>query len=78
MTLSTILEDEREIERLSFGTGPADVSIVVGLAGVTKIVAYGEPGQGAYVPYFAVYIGEHLNDRVPAHMVVVSYKEAST
>lgn len=40
---------------------------------VTKIVAYREHGQGDFVPYYAVYHGEEIAARVPAHLVEVTY-----
>lgn len=41
-----------------------------------KIVAYGENGQMATVPFYAVYRGEEIIARVPAQMVEVHYKNA--
>lgn len=76
--MKTILEDGREIEQLSLGGGPMDVSTKVGVNGVTKIVAYAEPGPGLGVPYFAVYVGDRINERVPAAMAVVTYKDEAS
>lgn len=42
---------------------------------VTKIVVYRENGQGAEVPYLAVYKGDFIIARVPANMVEVVYEE---
>lgn len=39
-----------------------------------KIVAYGENGQMAPVPFYAVYRGGEIIARVPAQMVEVQYR----
>ena len=50
-------------------------SATVGLANVTRIVAYTENGQMAEVPWFAVYSGPHLTKRInAAHVVEVLYQ----
>lgn len=68
-----ILQDDREIAELWFpGAG---AGFRVGQEGVTRIVAYGEPGLHCELPYFAVWFGDHLNNRVPATTAVVVYKE---
>lgn len=72
----TILEDRRPIKSIWF-EDEAGSCYRVGSAGVTRIEAYGEPGQGAYVPFFAVWKGDHLAWRVPAHLVSVAYGEAA-
>ena len=67
-----ILEDDRPITTLVFPGGESYWQ--VGASGVTRIVAYAEVGQGAYVPWFAVYTGETLTQRVnAAHVEGVQY-----
>ena len=68
-----MLEDDREIAALDYEEGPGPV---VGQCGVTAIIAYGEPGDCAYVPWFAVYRGEHITERwSTAPGIIVAYKE---
>lgn len=44
----------------------------------SKIVAYGENGQCAPVPFYAVYdLDGNIKARVPAQMVTVVYAEAA-
>jgi len=70
MPARTILTDERPISGLFF---EAD-SIQAGSNGVTHIEAYQEPGQGAYVPWFAVFEDAEIVSRVnAAHVVQVVY-----
>lgn len=45
----------------------------VGEFEVTSIVAYDENGLGGCIPWLAVYEGERIVRRVPAHMVEVAY-----
>lgn len=71
-TFPMIGQDPRPIDRILFGVAQGDLSIAVGHAGVTHIVAY-EESDGT--PFFAVFVAGHLNDRVPAKMVIVTYKE---
>ena len=67
-----ITKDDREIKWLLL---PDDVEITVGRHGVTKIVAYDECGQGAYVPWFKVWKEDHLDSRVNgAYVEQVAYK----
>ncbi len=40
-----------------------------------RIEAYEEPGQGAMVPWFVVYVGDEIRWRIPAHMVTVEYAD---
>ncbi len=58
-----VLDDERTIKAIIVDVDDL-TGWIVGQYNVTKIVAYGEPGQGAYVPYFAVYKDECLTVRV--------------
>lgn len=59
-----MLDDERTIKSAHYERGGG---YEVGEDGVTEIVAYGEKGQGAYVPFIAVYKGSEIATRVPAH-----------
>lgn len=70
-----ILEDKRPIVEIA--TFDTDIVVwAVGVGWVTAIVAYGEPGQGAYVPWFAVYQGDHIKTRIDASRVSVHYGDA--
>lgn len=75
----TIPEDKREIQAIwlddqnGWSVGRASPSGFTALC--TRIVAYEELGQMACVPWFAVYDGDVLVVRVPAHRCqVVRYK----
>lgn len=43
---------------------------------VSRIEAYEEFGETGPVPWFAVYVGDSIRWRIPAHMVTVEYAEA--
>ena len=72
-------DDKREIDYIS---GPDDEHparrmffVVAGAAGVTRIEVYHEPGNGAAVPWFAVWAGDRLVARVnSAYVESVGYK----
>lgn len=49
----------------------------VGTHGCTKIVAYKEYGDYAFVPWLAVYHGDHLQARVPARLVTIIYADTN-
>jgi hypothetical protein len=72
-----IIEDDRPIHFLTYAARPDcpawDCLAWVGRDGITKIVAYGEPGHMANRPWFAIYKGDHLFARVAAEHVVVWY-----
>ena len=51
------------------------LSIRVGEGGVTRIVAYGEAGQMALVPWAAIYKGEFLWKRIDLAGMLIIYKE---
>lgn len=74
MTIQPIAEDQRPIQGISNDAQCQDVAWV-GVAGVTEIIAYQEPGQMGYVAFYAVMKGKHLAMRVPAAHVSVRYKE---
>ena len=45
--------------------------------GITRIVAYGEPGEMCYLPWFAVYVGDEMIERINATDVcLVQYRES--
>jgi len=71
-----MLEDKRPITGIGFPGDPGPLWATVGTGGVTAIVAYGETGQMAYVPWLAVYEGEHLMMRINACHVLVYYGDA--
>ena len=51
---------------------------VVGQRGVTAIIAYGEPGQVALVPWMAIFRGDHLAHRCPAAGHSITYDREAT
>ena len=59
--IQKILDDKREIAGLT--CTHADIAWV-GSDGVTAIVAYPEPGNGAYIPFYAVKKGDKIAKRV--------------
>ena len=68
------LHDEREIDSIWY-PGDRDENYAVGRHGVEKIEPYGEPGQGARVPWFAIWIDGRVVARVNAAMLrEVCYK----
>ncbi|WP_419797279.1 MAG: hypothetical protein ACNI26_13220 [Terasakiella sp.] len=68
--VKTMLEDDRPILAAYFSE--EDYS-KVGECGVTKIIAYGENGHMATIPWLAVYIGDDIARRIPAQMVEIVY-----
>ena len=75
--ISSILEDPREIRGLT-NEAQGENFAWVGQDGVTRIVAYGEDGHMARVPYFAVYRnGDQPCSRISAGQVAVYYFEDS-
>jgi hypothetical protein len=76
MSVPTILEDTRPIACIAFGPQPNDINYTVGgPTGVTSIMPYAEPGEMGSIPWFAIYVGDRLVDRVPARMVIVVYAQ---
>lgn len=69
-------DDPREISAIH-EAGDDGAFWRVGYAQVTRIVAYKEHGLSDFVPWFAVYQGDHLATRVPGHTVSVSYARAT-
>ena len=70
--IKNILEDDREIAAIY--DDREYFCHRVECDDVTKIAAYAEVGQAAYVPWFAVYQGSEIIYRAPASMVIVEYK----
>ena len=68
--METILEDKRTIVGLAEGQWFARV----GDDDITKIVAYAETGQRAYVPWFAIFKGDVLTHRIDAAGLLISYE----
>lgn len=62
-----ILNDQRKIQYIEY---EGNLSSEVGINGVTKITAYGEPGEYCYKPWFAVYVGDQIARRVNASYVI--------
>lgn len=70
--------DQRPIQSIWYpGEGDGGYSVDPRFDGSTsKIVAYGENGQCAPVPFFAVYdLSGDIKARVPAQMVTVVYAD---
>ncbi len=57
-----LLDDSRSISSVWWDEGMSGYE--VGLGNVTKIVPYQDYGNGAMVPWLAVYQGEHLQVRI--------------
>ena len=70
-----ILYDERRIYALGWGPGGADMAVVVGHSGCTRIVAYGEPGEYCLLPWFAAYYDDEKEPRQRFPASGVSYVE---
>lgn len=69
--MKSILEDDREIKALSCDI--AEYTWRVGDCGVTKIEVYGEFGEMAKVPWFAIWIKGSLELRMHSQGKSVSY-----
>lgn len=67
-----IYDDPRPISGIYYHGADAG-GYSVNFAGVTRIVAYPEHGLSDFTPFFAVYQGDHLQARVPASAVSVTY-----
>lgn len=70
-----IYDDPRPIAAIWFDHGQGYRVSEASDYACSRIVAYREHGQGDFVPWLAVYQGEHLESRVPAHMVTIVYAE---
>lgn len=67
-----VTKDERPISSLviDYNQRVHDWQPTVGRNGVTKIEAYDETGQMAYVSWFAIYVGDEAVWRVNGNYVV--------
>lgn len=67
-----LTRETREVKGLAvdYDQRVADWNPAVGSNGVTKIQAYDEPGQSAYVAWFAIFVGDEIVRRVNGHYVV--------
>lgn len=68
-----LAKDPRAIQSIAQGLKEGDWRWIVGVNGVTEIRVYEEPGDGAMVPWFAVYVGEHIDVRIAAKNLIVAY-----
>jgi len=59
---SQLIDDKREIKLVVDDAAQCNMW-VVGQEGVTKIECYPEPGQYSYIPFLAIYKGEHVAER---------------
>lgn len=76
--ITQMLDDKRVIESIA---ADGEWWRVVGANYVTRIECYGEPGDGAYVPAFAVYYGDEAepSERFNWRLVkVVAYAGAGS
>ena len=64
--MESVLDETRTIKSVYWHP---DGAFTVGVCGVTKIEAYREAGQGGYVPWFAVWKGDDLLQRVNGAVV---------
>jgi hypothetical protein len=71
-TTGALTKETRTISSLAidYNQRVADWNPSLGANGVTKIEAYDEVGQMAYVPWFAIYVGNEIVRRVNAVYVV--------
>ena len=72
--IKTMLEDDRPITQIYWDDEEGSV-LSVGDFGVTKIVAYGEPGEFCLVPWLAVYKGKEISQRIPSRLVRIVYEK---
>lgn len=68
---SSIMDDTREISCISVCNGSASDLYCVGPRhSITKIVCYKECGEMSNVPWFAIYHGEKLKQRINGKFVM--------
>lgn len=71
-----IFDDPRQITSIWWGDAGSGHYLVrpgEDQGSCTAIIAYCEPGAYANVPWLAVYYGDHIHARVPAHQVTIVY-----
>ncbi len=77
LTIDQIIQDKRPIKMIVwFNDEPTEVGGPCAAHDkriVTKIMPYGESGEYALVPWFAVFAGDEIVGRVPANQVAVYY-----
>lgn len=67
----SILDDTRTIGCISVCNGTASDLYCVGpRKGITRIVCYRESGEMSYVPWFAVYNGDVISQRINGKFVM--------
>jgi len=66
MKTDSMMNDNREIKGIWWGSADA---IQVGSFGITKIECYRENGQESYTPWFKIWRGNKLTDRVNGSMI---------
>jgi uncharacterized protein (UPF0218 family) len=69
-----MLDDPRPVEIFARGEGDTEEWWKVGSRDVSKIVIYGEPGQGAMVPWAAIYCGDEIVARADCAGATIFYK----
>ena len=70
-----MLHDPRTIKAV-WVPGEEGEGWIIGRGKVDKIEVYGEPGQEAFVPWFAIWVDGKISQRVNAAMIEnVVYKE---
>lgn len=68
------VDDERPIKCAWFNDDRGDeYSFIVGNEGITEIRVYREAGEMGWVPWIAVYHGDEIWHRFPAHMCGLIY-----
>jgi hypothetical protein len=81
VSLKSILEDERTITYVAYTSPNADgdfpmwTTVEGRWKNCEKIVAYPEPGMGAYVPWFAIFDGGEIIARIGAQGMEVGYSK---
>lgn len=64
--MNNMLNDNREIKEIWW---EPDGAIQVGRNNITKIRCYGEPGQGAYIPWFEIWKEDKLINRINGALI---------
>jgi len=70
---SSLTEDNRPIDLIYLPQAPEEEFYCVGHDGVTRIEVYDDNGQMARVPWLAVFKGEEVAMRSPAHHWIIGY-----
>ena len=75
LPIPQMFDDPREISSIWLDD---EHGLHVGRNGITRIVCYREPGEHAFIPFFAVFKGDHLFARQSGIRATVYYKEPTT